>query len=161
MSDDPTPPPSQPRPEPEHDLLDEPALPRFGLSTTALLAVFLGGLLGTLARYLLDTALPTASGHFPWATLLINLSGSLLIGLLIPFTEHLSPRLPALRPFAVIGVLGGWTTYSTLAVDAEQLAQHGHVGMMLGYLAATVVGGLAAVLLGHALAPRLHRVVRP
>jgi CrcB protein len=143
---------------PHHDLIDEPALPRLGLSAATILAIFLGGALGTLSRYLLGAALPTAPNHFPSATLFINLSGSLLIGLLIPLTEHLAPRTPALRPFALIGVLGGWTTYSTLAVDAEQLAQHGQAPLMLAYLAATLIGGIVAVLLGNTVG---HRIVRP
>ncbi len=147
------------QPDPQHhDLIEEPALPRLGLTLSTLLAIFIGGALGTVARYFLDTALPTASGHFPWATLLINLSGSLLIGLVIPLTERVSDRLPQARPLLVVGILGGWTTYSALAVDADQLAQDGHVGAMLAYLAATVFGGLAAVVIGHAVG---HRAVRP
>ncbi len=68
-------------------------------------------------------------------TLLVNLSGSLAIGLLVPLTEHVSERAPALRPFLVVGFLGGWTTYSTLAVDATLLTKDGDVGTCLAYLA--------------------------
>ena len=118
-------------------------------------AIFIGGALGTLARFLLDTAHPVAVGHFPLTTLLINLSGSLAIGLLIPLIEPVNQRTPWARPLLVIGVLGGWTTYSTLAVDSVQLAHHGHVGLMVGYLAATVIGGIAAVVLTQSLVRRL------
>jgi CrcB protein len=119
-----------------------------------LVAVFIGGALGTVARFLLDSAHPLAPGHFPLTTLVINLSGSLAIGILIPLLTHLGGRWTSARPFLVVGLLGGWTTYSTLAVDAVLLAQHGHVGTMIGYLAATVVGGLAAVLLGQSVVTR-------
>ena len=141
----------------EPDLLDEAALLLLGLSATTLSAVFVGGAAGTLARYLLEAHHAVAAG-FPWVTLLVNLSGSFAIGLLIPLTEHLAHRSPAARPLLVIGFLGGWTTYSTLAVDATLLAKHGDVGTCLVYLAATVAGGLALVVAGHALGLRaVHR----
>jgi CrcB protein len=60
-----------------------------------------------------------------------------------------------LRPLLLIGFLGGWTTYSTLAVDATLLARHGNLGTCVAYLAATVGGGLALVVAGHAAGRRL------
>jgi len=139
----------------EHDLLDEPMLPLLGLSASTLMAVFVGGALGTVARYLVEALHPLAPGAFPWVTLLVNLTGSFAIGLVMPLTEHLSHRHRALRPLLVVGFLGGWTTYSTLAVDATLLARHGDVASCLAYLAATVAGGLALVVAGHALGRRL------
>ncbi len=139
----------------EHDLLDEPMLPLLGLSASTLVAIFVGGALGTVARYLLEALHPLAPGAFPWVTLLVNLTGSFAIGLVMPLTEDVSHRLRALRPLLVIGFLGGWTTYSTLAVDATLLARHGNVAGCLAYLAATVAGGLALVVAGHALGRRL------
>jgi CrcB protein len=142
------------RDEAEHDLLDEPVVPLFVPSATTLAAIFVGGALGTVARYLLEVHHP-AGGGFPWVTLLVNLSGSFAIGLLIPLTEHVSHRIPVLRPLLVIGFLGGWTTYSTLAVEATLLAKHGDIGSCLAYLTATVAGGLALVVAGHALGRKL------
>ena len=141
--------------EGEHDLLDEPVLPLLGLSVGTLVAVFCGGALGTMARYLLEVHHPAAAGAFPWVTLLINLSGSLAIGLLVPLTEQVTLRVPLLRPFAFVGFLGGWTTYSTLAVDATLLGKNGDIGTGLAYLVATVAGGLALVVFGHAAGRRL------
>ncbi|HEY1443364.1 MAG TPA: CrcB family protein [Acidimicrobiales bacterium] len=141
--------------EHERDLLDEPVLPLLGLSAGTLAAVFLGGALGTVARYLLEAHHQTGSGTFPWVTLLVNLTGSLAIGFLVPLTEHIAPRAPLLRPLALIGFLGGWTTYSTLAVEATLLAKNGDVATCLAYLAATVVGGLALVVAGHAAGRRV------
>ena len=128
-------------------------------SPGTLLAVALGGALGTLARYALDRAMPTAPAHFPTATLVINLSGSLLIGLLLPIALAQASQRPLLRPFAVTGILGGWTTYSALATDAATLAKSGHTLLALGDLGATVVGGLALVSAGFFLSPA-HTYVR-
>lgn len=141
--------------EGDRDLLDEPVVPLLGLSAATIAAVFVGGTLGTVARYLLDAHHPLAPGAFPWVTLLVNLSGSLAIGFLVPITEHTAARFPLLRPLALIGFLGGWTTYSTLAVEATLLAKGGDVAVCLAYVIATVAGGLALVVLGHAAGRRL------
>jgi CrcB protein len=126
---------------------------------STLAAVFLGGALGTLARYALDRALPTDSGHFPTATLLINLSGSLLIGLLLPIALARATTTPLLRPFLVTGLLGGWTTYSALATDSTTLFRSGHHLLAAGDLGATVFGGLALVAVGFYASPA-HTFVR-
>jgi CrcB protein len=140
----------------EHDVLEEePLVPLVGLSATAMAGVFVGGALGTVARYLLEAHHPLAPGDFPWATLLVNLTGSFAIGLVLPLTEHFRHRFPVARPLVVVGFLGGWTTYSTLAVDAVLLARHGDVLTCLAYLVATVAGGLALVVAGHALGRRV------
>jgi len=139
----------------EHDLLDEPLLPLMGLSAGTMVAILVGGALGTVARYLLEAHHPLAPGDFPWVTLMVNLTGSLAIGLLLPLTEHLTHRVPVVRVFVVVGFLGGWTTYSTLAVDAVLLARHGDAATCVAYLVATVAGGLALVVAGHALGRRL------
>lgn len=137
------------------DPLTNAAVPRLGLSTAVIMAIALGGAIGTVARYLLDTSFTTPSGHFPATTLAINLSGSLVIGLLVPVTEMLTPRLPLARPFLVVGILGGWTTYSTLAVDAVLLGKGAHIGLALAYLAITVVAGVALVAVGAAIGERV------
>ena len=139
----------------ETDLLDEPVLPLLGLSAGTLGAIFFGGALGTVARYLLEAHHQTGSDAFPWVTLLVNLTGSLAIGFLVPLTEHAAPRAPLLRPLVLIGFLGGWTTYSTLAVEAMLLGKNGDFVTCLAYLVATVVGGLAFVVLGHAAGRRV------
>ncbi len=139
----------------EADLLDEPSLPPISLSAATLLAVFIGGAAGTVCRYLLEAHHPIATSGFPWLTLVVNLSGSLAIGALLPLTEHVGPRVPLLRPLLVVGFLGGWTTYSTLTVEATLLAKNGDVVTCVAYLAATVIGGLLLVVAGHALGRRV------
>ena len=137
------------------DALDRPFVPRFGLSATTVLAIFVGGAVGTVARYLLDAHHPVPQGNFPWVTVVINLSGSLAIVLLVPLTEHVAPRAPWARPLLVIGFLGGWTTYSTLAVEATLLAKDGDIGTFVAYIVVTVLGGLTLVVAGDVLGRRM------
>jgi fluoride exporter len=152
MDDDQHPHESTPR---SGDDLDQLFVPRLGLSLSTMVAIFVGGAVGTVARYELDARHPIAPGHFPWVTLLINLSGSFAIGLLVPLTEFVTPRAPLARPLLIVGFLGGWTTYSTLAVEATLLAKDGAIADFVTYLVATVVGGLALVVVGTALGRRM------
>jgi fluoride exporter len=117
-----------------------------------LAAVVVGGFVGTLARYAVDQAWPPAADHFPTATFVINTSGAFALGLVLTvILERLGPsRYRLLRPFAATGVLGGWTTYSTLVVDTTTLGKAGDVALAGGYLAATLVCGVTAVTLGIA-----------
>ncbi len=106
-----------------------------------------GGALGALARWGLSLALPSPGG-WPWATLLVNLSGCLLLGALLAALAHRSPEPSWARPFLGVGVLGGYTTYSTFAVEVVDLVDDGAVALAIGYLLASVVGGILAVALG-------------
>jgi len=118
-------------------------------STLATIAA--GGILGAEARYGLSVAMPHGAREFPWATLLINLTGCLLIGLLMSWLRRQPAAPPLLRPFLSVGVLGGYTTYSTFAVDVQQLLLAHRPLLALGYLMATVLGGAAAVTLASTL----------
>jgi CrcB protein len=133
-----------------NDALAEPAVPRLALSPAAIIAIAIGGALGTVARFLLDTTFNETAGHFPITTLVINLSGSLAIGLLVPLLDDVARRRPLIRPFLMVGFLGGWTTYSTLAVDAVTLAKDGHAATAVLSLAGTLAGGLVLVMAGNA-----------
>jgi fluoride exporter len=115
--------------------------------------VALGGILGASARYGVGLLLPHTAGTFPVGTLLINVVGGFLIGVLI---DAVAGR-PLLRPFAVTGILGGFTTFSTYAVDAEQLLAAGRLAPAGAYLVGTLVGALAATWLGLALARLVRR----
>jgi CrcB protein len=140
---------------PDHDLLDDPVLPLLGLSILTIAVIAVGGALGTLARYVLEAHVPPGAGQFPWVTLAVNLSGSVAIGFLVPLTEASSDRAPLLRPFLMVGFLGGWTTYSTLAVETTLLVKHGAIGGCLAYVTATVLGGLVLVVVGHAVGRKM------
>lgn len=115
---------------------------------TLVAAVSLGGLLGALARWGLGLAFPTTPGAFPTTTLLINVSGCLLMGVLVVHVAEVRTAHPVVRPFLGVGVLGGYTTFSTFAVDAQQLLAAGRLGTALAYLAATTVGSVGAAWLG-------------
>lgn len=108
----------------------------------------LGGALGALARWAVTTALPHARGAWPWATTVVNLSGCLVIGVLLAVLLARFPTSPWMRPFLAVGVLGGYTTYSTFAVDVVQLARAGRLGPAVAYVLTSVVGGVLAVVLG-------------
>lgn len=110
-----------------------------------LAAVAAGGALGSLARYGVGLALP----HPAWASLLVNVSGCVLIGALMVVVAG-AHRLA--RPFLGVGVLGGYTTFSAYAVDVVALAGAGRLLLAAAYLVGTVVGALLAVWAGATLA---------
>lgn len=112
-----------------------------------LLCVAFGGVLGAEARYGLSVAIPGTVGSFPWATVLVNVAGCLLIGVLMATLAELRPHR-LVRPFLGTGLLGGFTTYSTFAVDAEALIRARHPGQALGYVVVTLTCCLLAVVAG-------------
>jgi len=113
--------------------------------------VALGGVLGAEARYGMSVWLPHGSAQLPVATLLVNASGCFLIGMLMVVVVELTAPHRLVRPFLGVGVLGGYTTFSTATVEVQQLAQNGRPGLALGYLVGTVVIALIAVAAGMAL----------
>ncbi|PWR16649.1 fluoride efflux transporter CrcB [Micromonospora sicca] len=123
---------------------------------TVLGAIAAGGVLGALARAGIQAAFPHPPTGFPWATFGINVTGCLLIGALMAVLGA-RPAHPLVRPFLGVGVLGGFTTFSAYAVDAQRAVAAGAAGTALAYLAATLVGALLAVQVGDAAAARLLR----
>ena len=123
-------------------------------------AVAAGGVLGAEARFGLGVALPRAADGWPWSTLLINVSGCLLIGvLMVTITELTSPHR-LIRPFLGVGVLGGYTTFSAYSVEFLQLLDAGRAGPALAYLVVTPLAALAAVWAGAAATRAVSRVPR-
>jgi len=114
-------------------------------------AAALGGALGALARWGVAEALPREPGAWPWATLVVNLLGCLVLGFLVGRVFDRSEGPPWLRPFLATGVLGGFTTYSAFAVETVQLAEAGRVGTAAGYVLASVAGGVLAAAVGQRL----------
>ncbi len=115
-------------------------------------AIAAGGSLGTLARYGVDRALVPPPLGFPWPTLVVNALGSLVLGFVVTVAVERWGRARFVRPFAAIGFCGGFTTFSTMAVEIAQLGQHGRMGTAASYLLVSLVAGLAAVVVGMALA---------
>jgi fluoride exporter len=114
---------------------------------SVLAAVSAGGVAGALARFAITTAWPNPPNGFPWATFVINVTGCLLIGVLMVAIAEVWPRRRLLRPFLGTGVLGGYTTFSTYVVDAQHLLDQ-RAGTALVYLFATLVSALLAVYTG-------------
>ena len=127
---------------------------------TYLLAA-LGGALGALARWGIAEALPHARGAWPWSTLLINLTGCLMLGVLFAVLAARVPEPSWVRPFVGVGVLGGYTTYSTFAVEIVDLGRTGATLAAAGYLLVSMVGGVLAVVLGAVAARRVVGEAHP
>jgi len=119
--------------------------------------VALGGALGALARYALSLALPTPAGGFPWATFWTNVTGCAVIGVFMVVVTDVWAAHRLVRPFFGTGVLGGFTTFSTYAVDIQKLVSSGHARTGLAYLALTLYAALAAVSLAVAATRRALR----
>jgi CrcB protein len=118
----------------------------------AYLLAALGGALGALARWGVAGALPSPAGRWPWATLLVNVTGCLLIGVLLAVVLARFPSSSWARPFLATGVLGGYTTYSAFAVDVVRLVDAGHAPVAGLYVVTSVAGGALAVTAGLLLA---------
>ncbi|MFF8034441.1 MULTISPECIES: fluoride efflux transporter CrcB [unclassified Streptomyces] len=118
-------------------------------------AVALGGGLGAAARYGVSLLWPTPATGFPWATLAVNTAGCAAIGVLMVIVTDVRAAHRLVRPFFGTGVLGGFTTFSTYAVDVQRLVADGHARTGLAYLAATVPAAIAAVWCGAAGTRRL------
>ena len=107
-----------------------------------------GGVLGALGRYAVGLVVPVRPGGFPFATFGINVTGCLLMGVLTVLVAEVWSGHRLLRPFLGTGVLGGYTTFSTYAVEIRGLLQPGSVGLAFTYLAGTLVCAMLAVMIG-------------
>ncbi|MFB8106277.1 MULTISPECIES: CrcB family protein [unclassified Streptomyces] len=137
------------------DELPEPGPPSAS-QPRVLGAVAAGGALGALARYAALVRWPAAEGGFPWAVFVVNVTGCALIGVLMVVTvERGRVTHPLLRPFLGVGVLGGFTTFSTYAADVSGLLVRQELPTAVAYMATTVVAALAAVWAGAVVTRRL------
>ncbi len=115
---------------------------------TVPLVVFLGAGIGGLARYALGGWVQALSGgQFPVGTLTINVTGSLLLGLAYGFLEGTAVA-PEWRAFVGIGLLGGYTTFSTFSYESVHLLQDGEWGALSAYVLGSVLMSMAAAFLG-------------
>jgi CrcB protein len=121
-----------------------------------LAAVFAGGILGALARAGMVEAFPHARGGWPWATFAVNVAGAALLGYLVTRLQERLPLSAYRRPLLGSGFCGALTTFSTVQVELLQMLDRGRVALALGYAAASITAGFAAV---H-VATKLTRRVR-
>jgi len=115
--------------------------------TKTLVQVALGGALGASARYLVNVATMRLAGSgFPWATVIVNVAGSFLMGMLVVALAKTSGTRHA--PFLMTGLLGGFTTFSAFSLDTLTLYERGQPGVAAAYAAGSVVLSLAAIVAG-------------
>jgi CrcB protein len=124
------------------------------LDRRELAAIFAGGFVGAVARAELVQALPYRGNGWPWATFIVNLAGSFLLGYL---TTRLQERLPVSayrRPLLGTGLCGALTTFSTMQLEVLRLLDADRLGLAAAYVALSVVGGFLAVALATNLVRR-------
>lgn len=108
--------------------------------------------MGTGARYGVAEAFPVLPATFPTTTLAVNLVGAFALGLLLEYLLRRDLVEGWVRPAVGIGLLGAFTTFSTFAVEVAALLRDGDAALAVGYVGASVVGGIGACLGGLALA---------
>ena len=126
--------------------------PRARFRPDILSAIAAGGAVGAPARYLIGRAVHISPGSFPWGTFWVNLTGSFVLGLLLTLIVERWPPTRYVRPFAAVGFLGAYTTFSTFGVEADRLIAAGRIAVAAAYVVGTLVGAVAAVYLGISLA---------
>ncbi len=118
----------------------------------AYLWVALGGALGSVARYWMTNAVAALTGpRFPWGTIVINMLGSFVIGLVAYLTTPVG-RLPItfeMRAFILVGICGGYTTFSSFSLQTLELARNGHLFEAAANIVLSVVVCLVAVWAGY------------
>jgi len=113
------------------------------------LLVGLGGALGAMARYGIGTAVPAPANGFPLATALINIAGSLAMGVLIGVLAKTTPQYQnEIRLFVAVGIFGGFTTFSSFSLDAITLIERGDFLLATAYILGSVVLSLAGLYVG-------------
>ena len=117
-----------------------------------LLLVMAGGAAGSAARYLVGRwTLATLGPDWPWGTLTVNIVGGLLMGVLVGMLARFSAAEPW-RLLLAVGVLGGFTTFSAFSLDTAVMIERGALASAAMYVTASVVGGIAALFAGLAVA---------
>lgn len=114
-----------------------------------IVAVGAGSFIGGAARYLVSLMMKSVGKGFPWATLIVNLAGCFLIGLLWGVFSRSSSEGSNWALFLTVGLCGGFTTFSTFSKEALMMLQSGNIWFFAGYIALSVVAGVALVAAGY------------
>jgi CrcB protein len=121
------------------------------------LLIAVGGAIGAVARFEVGRVIqPAGAGAFPWATLVINVAGSLLLGFTYRYVDAMS-EAAQLRAFIGVGFCGGFTTFSTFSYDAVRLLQDGQGARGATYIIASVAISILGTFTGIAIASALLR----
>jgi CrcB protein len=120
------------------------------------LLVFVGGGLGASLRHTVNVACARCMGlSFPWGTFIINISGSIVMGLIAGYLAFKGEASQPWRLFVMTGVLGGYTTFSAFSLDTALLYERGEVGLALAYVLGSVLLSIAGLFAGLALVRHL------
>ena len=114
-----------------------------------IIAVGAGSFIGGIARYLVSLVMKGISKGFPWATLLVNLLGCLIIGLLWGLLSRNASEITSCGLFLTVGLCGGFTTFSTFSKEALTMLQTGQIWGFASYIALSILAGIALVALGY------------
>ncbi len=116
----------------------------------SLLIVGAGSFIGGAIRYLLSTFMKNVCGSgFPWGTLSVNLLGCFLFGIIFAIFSKNNSTGNTLYLLLTTGICGGFTTFSTFAHESVQMLQHGNTFGFIGYVATSIIAGLAFMALGY------------
>jgi CrcB protein len=124
-------------------------------------AVAVGGVFGAVSRYAISLAIPETASGFPWATFLVNITGSAVLGFLVTLLAGQFPRARLARPLLGTGFVGAYTTFSTFTVEAVLLVRAHHPVVAAAYLLSSVVAGLGAAWAGIVAARQAAAVAGP
>jgi CrcB protein len=120
-----------------------------GLAAMGYVLVFLGGGLGAMIRHGINMGTPRLLGSgFPWSTFLINISGSLIMGLVAGWFAFRGDAPQAWRLFLTTGILGGYTTFSAFSLDTALLYERGEIGLAAAYVVGSVALSIAGLFAG-------------
>ena len=129
--------------------------------TGSYISVALGSIVGAVARFLVSVLSVSQFGDgFPWGTLFVNITGSLAIGFYAALTGPDGRLLVSARQrlFVMVGICGGYTTFSSFSLETLRLVQSGNVRTAFVYLLVSAVTWIASVWIGYALAARINRL---
>ena len=114
-----------------------------------LIAIALGGALGSLLRYFVASAIQSpASAGFPWAIFLVNITGGFAMGVIVELSALKLQITPEVRAFLTVGILGGYTTFSTFSLDSVLLIQRGAYASAAAYIVGSTMLSIGALFAG-------------
>lgn len=121
-----------------------------------LLWVGCGGALGAILRYGVSVWLAHPQAVFPWATWWINLCGCLCAGIFFALSQHYAVLQNEMRLFVMVGILGGFTTFSSFGLETFQLLREGQIMLALVYALSSLILGVCMLALGYVVAQYLY-----
>ena len=116
-----------------------------------ILAVAIGGAVGSLLRYFVASAIQQPTMQFPWGIFVVNISGGFIMGVIVELSALKLQISPEVRAFLTVGILGGYTTFSTFSLDSALLIQRGAYMTAAGYIIGSTVLSITALFAGLAL----------